>query len=146
MAGYYPLVGFHFRVQFALPDITDNDFRFREVSGLSLEMEEETVIEGGENRFVQKLPVRAKYSDLILKRGMLSDSAVRNWCREAIQNYDISPVTVWVSLMNEEHSPLKTYTFVNAWPKKWSITDFNAESSELIVETLELAYQYYTME
>ncbi len=146
MSTYYPPVGFHFMVEFGLNGIGNNDFRFKEVSGISLEMEEESVIEGGENRFVHKLPVRAKYPDLVLKRGMIIDSTVREWCRQSIQNYNIKPVTVWVKLLNEKHEPLKTYVFVNAWPKKWSISDFNAESSEIVIETLELAYQYYTME
>ncbi|NIP99856.1 phage tail protein, partial [candidate division KSB1 bacterium] len=143
---YLPPVGFHFKVEFDLPDITDNDNRFREVSGISLEMEEETVTEGGENGFVHKLPVRAKYSDLVLKRGKLVDSAILKWCQKAIQDYEILPTTIFVKLLNEEHEPLKTYTFFNAWPKKWNISDFNAESSELVVETLELAFQYFTME
>jgi len=143
---YYPPVGFHFKVEFALPGVSDNDIRFREVSGISLEMEEETVVEGGENGFVHKLPVRAKYPDLVLKRGKLVKSPILDWLQKSIQDYEISPTTVFVSLLNEEHEPLKAYTFFNAWPKKWSISDFNAENSELVIETLELAYQYFTLE
>ena len=143
---YYPPVGFHFLVEFGLDGIKENDSRFREVSGFSLELEEESIVEGGENRFVQKLPVRAKYPDLALKRGMLVDSTVRKWCQDAIQNFDIQPTTIWVKLLNDQHEPLKTFTFFNAWPKKWSLSDFNAESSDLVVESLELAYQYYTVE
>ena len=48
MAVYYPPVGFHFRVEFDLPGAGDSDMRFREVSGLSAELEEETYNEGGE--------------------------------------------------------------------------------------------------
>ena len=145
MATYYPPVGFHFRVEFDVAGASDADIRFREVSGLSMELEEESIIEGGENRFVQKLPVRAKYPDLILKRGMLPDSAVAKWCRDAIQDLDIKPATVWVTLLNEQHEPLKTFNFVRAWPKKWQVSDFNAENSELAIESLELAYQYFTV-
>ena len=146
MATYYPPVGFHFRVEFDLAGIKDNDFRFRDVSGLSMELEEESVNEGGENRYIQKLPVRARYTDLVLKRGLLTDSTVQKWCLAAIQDLDIQPTTVWVTLLNEKHEPLKTYTFVNAWPKKWNITDFNAESSDLVIESLELAYQYFKIQ
>ena len=142
---YYPPVGFHFGVRFNLPEASEQDTQFRDVSGLALELEEETYIEGGENRFIQKLPVRARYSDLVLKRGLLLDSAVRDWCETAIQDLDIQPITVWVTLLNEAHEPLQTYTFINAWPKKWSISDFNAESSEIVIESLELAYQYFTI-
>ena len=140
---YYPPVGFHFRVEFGLDGIGDNDFRFREVSGLSMELEEESYNEGGELRFVHKLPVRARFPDLVLKRGLLVDSVVRKWCEDAIYNFDIQPTTVWVTLLNEEHEPLLTYTFVNAWPKKCNISDFNAESGEIVIESLELGYQYF---
>jgi phage tail-like protein len=142
MAVYYPPVGFHFRVEFDLPGAGDNEIRFREVSGLAMELEEETYNEGGENRYIQKFPVRARYPDLVLKRGLLVSSVVRQWCQDAIQNLDIVPVTVWVTLLNDAHEPLQTYTFVNSWPKKWSISDFNAESGEIVVESLELAFQY----
>ncbi len=145
MAATYPPVGFHFRVEFGLPDVTDNDFRFRDVSGLSMEVEEESVNEGGENRFIQKLPLRGRYPDLVLKRGLLTDSAVRDWCIAAIQELDIQPTTVWVTLLNDRHEPLQTYTFVNAWPRKWNVSDFNAEASEIVVESLEIAYQYFTI-
>lgn len=143
---YYPPVGFHFQVAFDLDGIVENDFRFREVSGLSMELEEETHNEGGENRFIHKLPVRARYPDLVLKRGLLADSTVRTWCRNAIHNLEIEPTTVWVTLLNDKHEPLQTYTFVNAWPKKWSLSDFNAESGEIVVETLELGYQYFRID
>lgn len=146
MTAYYPPPGFHFRVEFDLPDAGDDDIRFREVSGLSMELEEETLNEGGENRFVQKFPVRARYPDLVMKRGLLTDSAVRTWCEAAIRDLDIEPTTVWVTVLNENHEPLQTYTFVNAWPKKWSVSDLNAESSDIIVESLELAYQYFEVE
>jgi phage tail-like protein len=146
MASYLPPVGFHFRVEFDLPGTADNDFRFREVAGLSMEMEEETLNEGGENRFSHKFPVRARYPDLVLKRGLLKGSAVFNWCKNAIQNLDIAPTTVWVMLLDAEHKPLQTYTVVNAWPKKWSISDFNAEASAIVVESMDLAYHYYRVE
>ena len=142
----YPPVGFNFKVEFDLPGIADTDFRFRDVSGISMEVEEETYNEGGENRFIHKFPVRARYPDLVLKRGLLTDSVIRKWCEEAIYNLDIQPTSVWVTLLNEEHEPLQSYTFINAWPKKWNISDLNAESSEIVIESLELAYQYYKID
>lgn len=139
----YPPVGFHFKVEFDLSGINENDFRFQEVSGISTELETTTIKEGGENRFLHHLPVRAKYNDLVLKRGLLNDSTLLDWCKDAIENLSISPTNVWVTLLNEQQEPLQTYSFINAWPKKWSISDFNAQESRLVVETLELAYQYF---
>ena len=146
MSVYYPPVGFHFRVEFDLPGLGDGDIRFRDVSGLSMELEQEPHNEGGENRFSHKFPGRARYGDLVLKRGLLIGSAVREWCEAAIQDLDIQPTTIWVTLLNEEHKPLQTYTFINAWPKKWSVSDLNAENSEIVDESLELAYQYFKID
>ena len=39
MTLYTPPLGFHFRVEFDLKDAGDNDIRFREVSGLTMELE-----------------------------------------------------------------------------------------------------------
>ncbi len=139
----YPPVGFHFRVEFDVPGIKENDFRFREVSGLSVELDDVTHVEGGENGFVHRLPGRAKYPDLSLKRGLVRDSALTDWCRRALYDFDFAPTTVWVSLLNEEHEPLRTYTVVNAYPRNWSVSDFNAEASDVVIESLGLAYQYF---
>ena len=139
----YPPVGFHFKVEFDLSGIGEQDFLFRDVSGISMQLEEETLSEGGENRFSHKFPGRASYDNLVLKRGLLVDSTLRKWCEDAIYNLSIEPTTVWVTVLNDQHEPLQVYTFVNAWPKKWNISDLNAMSSDIIIESLELAYQYF---
>lgn len=143
MALYTPPVGFHFQVEFDLETAGEADIRFREVSGLAMELEEESFNEGGENRFSHKLPGRARYPNLVLKRGLLTDTGVRTWIEDAVRNLIIAPTTVWVTLLNDEHEPLETYTVAGAWPKKWSVSDLSAESSDIVVETLELAYQWF---
>jgi phage tail-like protein len=146
MSLYVPPVGFHFNAEFDVSGATERDVRFRDVSGLTMELEEQTYNEGGENRFSHKFPVRGRYPDLVLKRGLLTDSGLRQWVVDAVQHLVIQPVTVWVTLLNQAHEPLQTYTVVGAWPKKWVISDFSAESSEIVVETLELAYQYFRVD
>jgi phage tail-like protein len=143
---YYPPVGFHFRVEFqGIPGVQNLDGLFQEVSGLSRELETEAIKSGGENRFTYKVPTRAQYQNLVLKRGLLVDSGLINWVNDAIYNLDIKPATVLVTLLNEKHEPLQTYQCVNAWPQKWSIADFNAQESRILVETMELFYQYFTI-
>jgi phage tail-like protein len=142
--GYYPPVGFHFKVEF-LGVSNDNDIRFQTVSGLSIEYDVESFKEGGENRFEHKLPVRSKYPDLSLKRGLLTDSQVIRWCLDAFQNRIFRPLQVNVTLLNDQHGPLKTWQIQRAWPKKWSISDFNAQENSVVVESLELSYNYFTI-
>jgi phage tail-like protein len=142
--GYYPPVGFHFRVEFVNIG-NDNDIRFQSVGGLNVEYDVESFKEGGENRFEHKLPVRTKYPDLALKRGMLTDSKVIKWCLDAFQNRVFQPAQVNVTLLNEKHQPLKTWQIHRAWPKKWSVSDFNAQENAVVVETLELSYSHFTL-
>ena len=148
MPNYYPPVGFHFKVEFLDldPPAGDNDVRFTEVSGLSVEMSTEELAEGGQNRFVQKYPVRAKYPELTLKRGLLVNSEAIAWIRGCIEDYDIKPKNIDVTLLNEEHEPLLTWHVIRAYPTKWAVSDLNATNNAVVIETLQLYYQYFTTE
>lgn len=142
----YPPVSFHFRVEFqGIDGLKNQDAFFQEVTGLTRELESEQLKSGGENRFTFKLPTRGQYPNLVLKKGLFVDSGLTSWVDDAILNLDIRPVTVIVSLLNEQHEPLQSYKCVNAYPQKWSLGDFNAEESRLVIETLELYYQYFTI-
>jgi phage tail-like protein len=146
MPSYYPPPGFHFKVEVLGLLPSDHDVRFTEVGGLSVEMATEEVAEGGENRFLQKFPTRAKYPDLVLKRGLLVRSEVLRWIEQCIQGYAIAPKNVDVKLLNEEHQPLMTWHVVNAYPTKWSVSDLNATNNAVVIETLQLTYQYFFLD
>ncbi|TXK50297.1 phage tail protein [Pontibacter qinzhouensis] len=143
--GYYPPVGFHFLVEFQGIG-NDNDVRFQSVSGLNVEFDTESFKEGGQNQYEHKLPVRAKFSDLVLKRGMLTDSELITWCTDALFNREFRPAQVIVKLLNPEHQPLKTWKVNRAWPRKWAVSDFNASENSVVVETLELSFSYFTVD
>lgn len=142
---YYPPVSFYFRVEF--PNISGEgaDNSFQSVSGLSVEFDTETFKEGGENRFEHKLPTRSKYPYLVLKRGLLKDSKVIDWCRDAFESMVFQPTAVIVQLLNEKGDPLKTWNIVNAWPQKWSVSDLKSDDNTVVIESLELSYQYFTV-
>jgi phage tail-like protein len=138
----YPPVGFSFWVSFGISD-NPVDMAFQDVAGIGMELQTEDVVEGGENKFTQKLPTRANYTPLVLKRGLAVKSPVTDWIRDAIENLSIQPLTIIVALLNENKEPLIAYRFINAYPLKWSISNFNAETSSVVIETLELYYQYF---
>jgi phage tail-like protein len=143
---YYPPPAFHFAVRVpSLPPSAD-DVCFSEIGGLSMEMASEEVPEGGENRFVQKYPLRAKYPELVLKRGLLVRSDLFEWLRESIQDYRITPREVDVILLDSEHQPLFAWHLVNAYATKWALADLNATANTVSVETLQLFYQYFTVD
>lgn len=161
MARTYPPVSFFFNVIFQgqlnganlAQEVVETSFQ--SVSGLNVELQTETLKEGGELRFEHILPVRSKYNPLILKRGLVADSKVVQWCMNAIVNFDIQPMDMLVQLLYFKRSsdevapgksePLITWNVVNAWPKKWSVSDLNAEQSSIAIESLELNYSYFTI-
>ena len=153
MAHYYPPVAFHFKVEVLdLGRPNDNDMRFTDVGGLSMELATEELAEGGENRFVQKFPVRGKYPELTLKRGVLVGSEVFNWIRSWIQEFDVehkpplTPKNIDVKLLDKDHQPLITWHLVNAYPTKWSVSDLSASANSVSVESLQFFYQHFTVD
>ena len=146
MAIYYPPTGFHFKVEVLDLPPNDQDARFTEVGGLSVELGTEELAEGGENRFLHKFPTRAKYPELVLKRGLLVHSEVVTWIRQCIEHLNIQPKNIDVKLLNEEHEPLMTWHVINAFPTKWTVSDLNAANNAVVIETLQFFYQYFTVD
>jgi phage tail-like protein len=145
----YPPTSYYYAVRLATAAVADADASFREVSGLSVELAVEELGEGGENRFKHRLPTGAKYTNLVLKRGLLvASSLFFQWCRRTLQGNLYQPIVpsgILVVLLDKGGAPLKTWSVVNAWPVKWSVSDFNAMEGQVVIETLELAYQYFNV-
>jgi phage tail-like protein len=142
----YPKVGFAFQVKFEGVGNQAVDTMFQEVGGLSRQLSIESLEEGGENRFVHRLPGRATYENLSLKRGVVTDSALIKWFEDAIENLDIKPAQVNVMLLDvkkDSFDPIITWNFINAWPVKWSVSNLNATSNAVAIDTIEFAYQYF---
>lgn len=140
-AEYYPPTGFYFGVSLG-DDRVDN--QFQSVSGLSVEMEMEEYAEGGENRFKHKLPVRTKYPDLVLKRGLVLDSEFVKWCKNAFENFQFEPKDITISLYDKSQQPMYTWKMTGCIPVKWAVDDLNSMEGKLLIETIEISYQYYT--
>ena len=133
---------FHFSVVFL--DLGPNvEIGFQSVSGLSATVNTEKVAEGGENRFTHELPSGVTFSKLTLKRSLKVSSKVTKWCEDAIENFEFKPSNLLVTLHNEQHLPLYSWNVIDAFPTSWKLSDFNAETSELAIETLELQYHYF---
>jgi phage tail-like protein len=145
MADYYPPWGFYYKVEFDISGNT-NDARFQSVSGLSVEYDYENFKEGGENRFEHKLPVRTRYADMVLKRGMVTGSELISWFNKAFRDREFNPANVNVILMNEKGEPLRTWKISHAIPKKWIISDLNSMENSIVIETMELSYRYFTIQ
>ena len=142
----YPLPAFYFKVVFAAT-MGNADTSFQEVSGISSEIETESIVEGG-NQFVRQLPKSIKHSNLVLKRGVAAmSSPLVVWCRAVMESnfmLPIVPASVSVYLMNENKIPVRAWVFAEAYPVKWNVDSFNSTKNEVAIETVELSYMYST--
>ena len=146
----HQIVGFHFKVSFLnLSEAKAVDVKFQSVTGLDVSVEKEALKEGGVNGFEHSIPGRRKYTTLTLKRGMLTpdDSALTTWFQKAFQDLKIEPISgVDVELLNEKNEPMMKWQLSHVWPVSWKIGELNAERGEVLIETLELNYNYFKLE
>lgn len=146
-----PPVGFRFDLKFydsktKAPYIESDgpDASFQSVSGISVEFEVQNVKEGS-SPTVPKAPMKPIFPDLVLTRGILLESKILTWVFTLISDARmvVTPLDLELTLINDTGEPLILFKFFKTWPRKWSISDFNAMESSLVIETLELAYEYF---
>jgi phage tail-like protein len=141
--GSYP-VSFYFKLSFK-----GEDAAFQEVTGISKEYGIEEIASGGENRFKYKLPTVATSKNLVLKRALVPvGSQLANWCSNCIDQSLANKITthdVSVSLLGPDSSLIKMWTFSKAYPVKYSISDLRSQENGLVIESIELAYAYFTI-
>lgn len=120
--------------------------RFSEVSGLSVEIKVEPVTEGGQNGYVHKLPGTMEWPNLVLKRGVTSDNELFDWFEKSAgerfeaQGNRVERSSAAVVLIGRDGERLRTWTFYDAFPVKWTGPSFAAASSDPLVEELEVAH------
>ena len=142
--GYQP-AAFYFKVVFSATSGA-SDTSFQEVSGIGSEIETESYTEGGENRYVHQLPKAVKHPKLVLKRGIAKlTSPLVIWCRSVFEADFVAPIVpmpIMVYLMNENNSPMRAWSFANAYPVNWEVDSFNSTKNEVAIEKIELSYNY----
>jgi phage tail-like protein len=135
--GTYPLSKYHFTVEWG-----GSKSSFLEVSGLSMELAVVEYRDGASpDQHTIKMPGLRKFNNILLKRGVdKNDNEFYNWINgirmNAVERRDLV-----ISLLNENHEPVVAWKVRNAWPCKYSVTDLQACSNDVFMETIELAHE-----
>lgn len=134
-------VSFYFKV---IIDKIDIPLSFKEVSGLSTEIELEKIQEGGQNEYEHQLPRQVKHSNLILKRALHPvKSQDVLWIKHIMLGnliQPISPRNIQIQLMNADKAPIYTWLCVNAFPVRWEVDMLDSEKNSVLIETIEFSY------
>lgn len=112
--------------------------RFLECSGLGSEVAVIEYREGGEpTTAVHKLPGRASYSDITLKRGICESRDLYDWHRAILQG-QMQRRNGVIRLLDDEGNDVVRWVFREAWPRKWEGPELNALGNEVAIETFVL--------
>lgn len=129
-----PLQRFRFRVE-----INGVEFGCRNVSGLELEIEVATYREGGYNA-THKLPGIPSTGTLTIEKGVFRDINSYNLVKSALQDVNFRvPITIYE--LNRKGQPVRQWQLTEAWASKITAPEFDAESSEVSTEQLEIQYE-----
>ena len=119
---------------------------FSEISGLESELKRIEYRHGDSKVFSPiKMPGPRSVGNVTLKKGIFTkDSIFWDWFNQAQLNI-IKRMTVVINLLDEKAAPKMTWTLTNAWPTKVTGTDLKSDSSEVAIESLEIAYETLTV-
>ena len=113
---------------------------FSECGGLEMSMDVEEYREGGNNGTVLKFPTRIKWANLKLKRGVAVSDALWLWHYGFVQG-QVQRRDGIVALQDEEHNPVKSWSFRRGLPIKWTGPALNATQNQVAIEELEIAHE-----
>lgn len=133
-----PLTGYSFLV--ALGDGGEDEIAggFQEVEGLSVSIDQVEYRLGNEKSSgVRKFAGLRRFSNVTLKRGLLTDTRLWDW----INTDPPDKRTVVITLLDEQRNPQVRFVLRQAWPAKWFGPDLNARTSEVAMESIELAHE-----
>lgn len=87
------------------------------------------------------------YGALTLQKGLTDGMDLYDWSQLIAQQGSTASgakKNVSLILVDSLGSDKCRWNIINAWPTKYSVTGFNASSTEVMVETLELTMDYMT--
>lgn len=138
MAGY-PHGKFRYKVEIDGLDAGG----FSEVSGFDASIDVMEYREGDMVQTPMKIPGLKKYGNITLKQGLADSMVLYEWIIAGV-NGAVERKTITITLLDEEEAPAASWQVINAWPTKYTAPDFNATSSEIAIETLEIAHEGMT--
>src|SRR6266404_2591555 len=117
---------------------------FRKCAGLKTESEVFEYQEGGDNETVRKLIGPTKAANIVLTKGFVSDPARFKW-RDEIASSGTKKIArrngSLVALAADGKTEVGRWNFQKAWPVRWEMTEFDANTGQALCAVLELAVE-----
>lgn len=136
---YFPVPSFYFAVQVG----RFGSASFQEITGLEVQLEVEHAA-GGNDTNEAPAPTKRKFSNLTLKRGLITRGAgFHDWIYKSFHPVEsksmVDPQDIFIELLDvKTKAPIMIWNAIGAYPIKWSFSALNSQKNEILVETVEL--------
>ena len=135
----YPYGKFRYRVEIDGLDAGG----FSEVTGFDASIDVMEYREGDMVQTPYKIPGLKKYGNITLKKGLTDSLVMYEWLITGVDG-PVDRKTITITSLDESEQPVASWQVINAWPEKYTAPDFNATSSEVAIETVEIAHEGMT--
>ncbi|HIY17252.1 MAG TPA: phage tail protein [Candidatus Intestinimonas stercorigallinarum] len=135
----YPYGKFRYRVEIDGLDAGG----FSEVTGFDASIDVMEYREGDMVQTPYKIPGLKKYGNITLKKGLTDSLVMYEWLITGVDG-PVDRKTITITSLDESEQPVASWQVINAWPVKYTAPDFNATSSEVAIETVEIAHEGMT--
>lgn len=151
-----PIVGtprsFHHKAAYLVEVPGVGSASFSSVGELSVEAAVVTHWEGGK-LVPYKAPGRLTFSDVDLQRGATKDRDLYDWFLEvanAASGRGLPDAaykrSVDIVQLDRDGETLRRWTLFNAWPSKFVAGEWDNDSDDVVIESVTLTYDYFTLE
>jgi phage tail-like protein len=147
----YPLTKMNFKVSVAEVDGTA---AFSQVTGIEASVDVIEFRQGNANSLAPvKIPGLVKHGNVTLRFGYTLDSAFKTWIQECVSETrgEIPRNNVQIELidinggapqqLSTEITGTRVWLLTNAWVTKYTAPELDAKTSDVAIESVELAYE-----
>lgn len=117
--------------------------RFTGISGLGYESEvvtfQDTLADG--KIITRKRPGRISFPDIVLKRGLSADNALVDWYQTVVDG-SVERKSGSIVIYDQTSTEIGRWNFENAWISKWSASDLDAGTDDIMIEEITIAHEY----
>ena len=148
---FYPLTKMNFLVHV---DQVEGTAAFSEVTGIEATVDVIEFRQGNANSLAPvKIPGLVKHGNVTLKFGYTLDSAFKTWIQECVSEVrgEMPRNNVQIEMIDinggapqtkvESVTGTRVWILSNAWVTKYTAPDLDAKTSDVAIESVELAYE-----
>ena len=113
---------------------------FSECSGLEMSLDVEDYKEGGRNGEILKFPIRVKWTNITLKKGIGASTALWDWHYGFVTGQGRRRDGI-IMLQNDLHIPNNIWYFRRGLPVKYTGPTLHASQNNVAIESIEIAHE-----